>query len=166
MSEQSSQPPAVPKRAWYLKWWVWLVAAIVVIGGVGALINPAGEEAPSGVAQPTLSAPTEQSASDAPAHSAPLDLEAFLTESGVAFDSATLSGRKAVIYVPTATTNEQAQQIAHDAMLYICDHATQAGESSPAANRVEVSDDVSSYSPNYNAADHPSGFVTDEVCQG
>jgi hypothetical protein len=68
--------------------------------------------------------------------------------------------------VPTETTNEQAQQIANGAMLYICEHATQAGDSSPSANRVEVSDGVSPTSPDYNAADHPSGFAAQDVCEG
>lgn len=159
MSEQSPQPPAsAPRKAWYMKWWVWLVAAVVVIGGVGALVNPAGSDAPSGASQPTQDVPTESPTET------PLDLEAFLTESGVAFDSAELSAGKAWIYVPTATTNEQAQQIANDAMHYICDYATRAGDKYPAANRVEVGDGVSINTPGYKAADHPSGFATDEVC--
>ena len=167
MSEQSPQPPAsAPRKAWYMKWWVWLVAAAVVVGGVSAVINPSGDGNPPGASQPTQNVPAEPTASETPAQPAPLDLEAFLTGSGVAFDSARISARKAWIYVPTETTNEQAQQIANDAMLYICDHAAQAGDASPAANRAEVSDSVSIYSPDYNAADHPSGFATDEVCQG
>ena len=60
----------------------------------------------------------------------------------------------------------QAQQIAENAMLYLCDHATQAGDNFPAANRVEVSDSVSIHSEGYSAAEHPSGFATDDVCQG
>ncbi|WP_347756825.1 hypothetical protein [Agrococcus sp. ProA11] len=104
--------------------------------------------------------------SEPAAETAPLDLEAFLSESGVVFDSARFSGRKATIYVPTETTNEQAQRIAADAMLYICDHANQAGDGAPAANRVEVSDDVNRYSPGYDAADHPSGFATADICEG
>ena len=167
MSEQSPQPPAsAPRKAWYMKWWVWLIAAAVVVGGVNAVNNPSSDGDPSGAPQSTQDVPAQPTTSETPAQSAPLDLEAFLTRSGVAFDSARISARKAWIYVPTETTNEQAQQIANEAMLYICDHATQAGDSSPAANRVEVSDNVSIYAPNYNAAEHPSGFATDEVCQG
>lgn len=162
MSEQSPQPPAsAPKKAWYTKWWVWLIAAALVAGSISALINPNGDAKPSAAPQSTQTAPAET-----PPQPDPLDLERFLTESGVAFDSTSLSARKAYIYVPTETTNEQAQQIANDAMLYICDHATQSGDSSPAASRVEVSDGVSASTPGYSAAEHPSGFATEEVCKG
>lgn len=165
MSEQSPQSPtSASRKPWYMKWWVWAVAAAVVVGGVNAVINPTGDGGTSGVPQPTQTA--EPTASEIPASPAPLDLEAFLTESGVAFESARMFARKAVIYVPTETTNEQAQQIATDAMLYICDHAVRADDKFPAANRVEVSDDVSPASPDYDAADHPSGFANDEACQG
>jgi hypothetical protein len=167
MSEQSPQPPATaPRKAWYMKWWVWLVAAAIVVGGVNAVINPSGDENPSGASQPTQDVPAVPTASEIPAQAAPLDLNAFLTSSGVAFDSARISARKAWIYVPTETTDEEAQQIAHDAMHFICDDAKQAGDKFPAANRVEVSDSVSINSPNYNAADHPSGFATEEICEG
>lgn len=166
MSEQSHQRPAsAPRKAWYTKWWVWLVAAVVVVGGVGAVINPTSD-GNAGVSQPTQNVHLARTASGTPTELAPLDLEAFLTESGIAFESTRLSARKLMIYVTTETSNEQAQQIANDAMLYICDHATQAGDSSPAANRVEVSDGISVSSPNYNAADHPSGFATEEICEG
>ncbi len=164
MPEQPPQSSAAPKKAWYLKWWVWLIAAIVVIGGIGALINPEDGSSPSGAIKPTEPAPAEPS--ETPPQVAPLDLEAFLTESGIAFESAELSARKAYIYVPTETTNEQAQQIADDAMLYICNHAAQAGDSAPAANRVEVSDGVSPATPDYDVDEHPSGFATDDVCDG
>lgn len=167
MPEQSPQPSAsTPRKPWYMKWWAWLIAAAVVVGGVNAVINPSSDGSPSGTPQSTQDVPAEPATSETAAQPAPLDLEAFLTGSGVALDSAQISARKAGIYVPRETTNEQAQQIANEAMLYICDHATQAGDSSPAANRVEVSDNVSIYEPNYNAADHPSGFATDEICQG
>lgn len=37
--------PAVaqPKttKPWYMKWWVWLIAAVVILGGIGNLVNPA-----------------------------------------------------------------------------------------------------------------------------
>lgn len=152
-------PPSVsPKKPWYLRWWVWLIAAVVVVGVVSALLNPRGDGNAPGASQP--------SASETPAQPAPLDLEAFLTGSGVAFDSAQISASKAVIYVPTETSNQQAQQVADDAMRYICAYATEAGDKYPAANRVEVSDSVSIYTPGYNAADHPSGFATDEICRG
>lgn len=166
MSQQPSPPAAVPKKAWYLKWWVWLIAALLVIGGISALVNPNGDSNPLTVTEPTQATPTEPTVSETPAEVAPLDLEAFLAESGVAFDSAEISARKAYIYVPTETTNEQAQQIAEDAMLYLCDHAAQAGDNFPAANRVEVSDGVSPISSGYHAAEHPSGFATDDLCQG
>lgn len=166
MPEQSPQPSTAPNKAWYLKWWVWLIAVVVVIGGISAIVNPKGDGNSSGAAQPTQTAPTDPVASETPAEAAPLDLEAFLTESGVAFESAKISARKAYIYVPTETTNQQAQQIAENAMLYLCDHATQAGDNLPAANRVEVSDSVSIHSEGYSAAEHPSGFATDDVCQG
>jgi len=39
MSEQSSPPPAASKP-WYLKWWVWLIAAFLVAGGISAIVNP------------------------------------------------------------------------------------------------------------------------------
>lgn len=167
MPEQSPQPLAsATRKAWYLKWWIWLIGAAVVVGGVSAVINPPRTSQPTqSAAQPTQG-PAQPSTSEAPAQPTPLDLEAFLTKSDVAFDGATLSARKALIYVPTKTSNEKAQQIANDAMLYICDHATQVGDGFPAANRVEVSDNVSPFSPNYEAADHPSGFATDEVCAG
>jgi len=164
MSEQSSPPPAA-SNPWYLKWWVWLIAAFLVAGGISAIVNPNGTNTTPAVAEPTQDAPTESAVSETPAEVAPLDLEAFLTQSGVTFDSAEISARKAYIYVPTETTNEQAQQIANDAMLYLCDYATQAGDSFPAANRVEVSDGVSPVSEGYHAADHPSGFATDELCK-
>lgn len=167
MSEKPNRPPSsAPKKAWYMKWWVWVIAAVVVVGGVGAVINPTGDGPSSGAPEPTQNAPAAPTASGRPAQLEALDLHAFLTESGVAFESAAISAGKARIYVPTETTNEQAQQIANEAMLYICEHATQAGDSSPAANRVEVSDSVSVNSPDYDAADHPSGFATDDVCKG
>lgn len=164
MSEQSPQPSAAPTKAWHMKWWVWLIAALLITGSVSALINPSGDAGPSTAPEPTQTTPAEPTASEAPAVPAPLDLEAFLTESGVTFESAHFSARKALIYVPTEATNEQAQQIANDAMLYICDHAAQAGDKFPAANRVEVADGVSATTPGYSAAEHPSGFATEEVC--
>ncbi len=166
MSEQPSSPAVVPKKPWYLKWWVWLIAAFLVVGGISAIVNPNGDDNPPAAAEPTQKAATEPTASETPAEVAPLDLEAFLTESGVTFDSVSLSAGKAYIYVPTETTNEQAQQIAEEAMLYLCDHAAQAGDNFPAANRVEVSDGVSPLTSGYSAAEHPSGFVTGDVCEG
>lgn len=167
MSNKSSQPStSALRKAWYMRWWVWLIAVVLVAGGISALVNPSGDETFSGASEPMQTAPAEPTASAPPTQTAALDLEAFLTESGVAFDSAKLSARKAYVYLPTEATNEQAQQIANDTMLYICDHAAQAGDSFPAANRVEVSDGVSPVSPDYSAADHPSGFATDDVCQG
>jgi|GEM_PF-6971816 len=60
MTEQSPQPQAVtPKKPWYLKWWVWLIAAVVVIGGIGALINPEDTDIPAGEADPAQTAPVE-----------------------------------------------------------------------------------------------------------
>ncbi|OAN29007.1 hypothetical protein A4X17_05315 [Plantibacter sp. H53] len=130
-------------------------------------MDPSGGRSRSGTYQSTQSVlPATPTASETPAQVAPLDLEAFLTASGAEFESARLSARKAYIYVPTETTNEQAQMIATTAMLYICDHAVQAGEKFPVVNRVEVSDSVSPTSPDYNAAEHPSGFATDAVCAG
>ncbi|KXC06434.1 hypothetical protein [Microbacterium hominis] len=164
MSDQSQPPASATGKAWYLKWWVWLIAAAVVIGGIGALVNPEGNETSAPAPEPSQNTPPTEA--ETPTDVAPLDLEAFLTESGVAFESAEMSARKAYIYVPTETTNEQAQQIANDTMLHICDHAVQAGDSAPAANRVEVSDGVSPATPGYNANEHPSGFATDELCEG
>ena len=168
MSDQLPQPPvSAPRKAWYMKWWVWLIAAAVVFGGISAIINPPKTTQPAdSAAQPSQTIAAEPTASETPTASAPLDLESFLTTSGVAFKSARIDASKAWIYVPTETTSEQAQQIANNAMLYICDQAKQAGKSFPAANRVEVTDGVSVSSPGYKAADHPSGFVTDEVCKG
>ncbi|MCS3844783.1 hypothetical protein [Microbacterium sp. AK031] len=148
-----------------MKWWVWLIAALIAAGGISALINPSGDMDPSAASQPTQTDPTGPSTPLPAAESAPLDLEAFLNESGIAFESVSMSARKAVIYVPIETSNEQAQQIANDAMLYVCKHAAETGESAPAANRVEVSDGVSPASPDYDAAEHPSGFATEEVCK-
>lgn len=166
MSEQSPQTSApVQAKAWYMKWWVWVIAALLVAGSVSALMNPSGDADPSTAPDPMQTTPAEPTTSETPAESAPLDLEAFLNESGVTFESIRMSARKAVVQVPTATTNEQAQQIANDAMLYICDHATQSGDKFPAANRVEVTDGVSASTPGYIAAEHPSGFATEEVCK-
>lgn len=166
MSEQSPQPPAsAPKKAWYMKWWVWLIAAVLVIGSASALINPSNDAAPSATPQSTQTATATPTPSGDPAQLEPLDLEGFLTGSGVVFDSASMSAGKAYIYMPTATTNEQAQQIANETMQYVCDYATQAGDEFPAVNRVEVSDGVSANTPGYNTADHPSGFATEEVCE-
>lgn len=39
-----SEPTPVQQKTqkpWYMKWWVWLIAAILVIGGIGAIFNPA-----------------------------------------------------------------------------------------------------------------------------
>ncbi|MER7797617.1 hypothetical protein [Microbacterium sp. NPDC096154] len=166
MSQQPSPPAAAPKKAWYLKWWVCLIAAFLVAGGISAIVNPTGTGSPQTTAQPTQAAPAVSAASETPAEVAPLDLGAFLAESGVTFDSVSLSAGKAYIYVPTETTNELAQQIAEEAMLYLCDHAAQAGDNFPAANRVEVSDGVSPLTSGYSAAEHPSGFATDDVCRG
>lgn len=166
MSEQSSQPSAfAPRNPWYMKWWVWLIAAAVVFGGISAIINPPQKSQPTpGAVQPTPTVPSVPTASKTPAAPAPLDLESFLTTSGVTFKSARIGAAKAWIYVPTGTNSEQAQQIANGAMLYICDQAKKAGDGFPAANRVEVSDGVSISTPGYNAADHSSGFATDEIC--
>jgi hypothetical protein len=165
MSGQSRHQPAASKKAWYLKWWVWLIAALVVIGGIGALINPGGD----GTTEPTASTQTPSSdptPSETPTEVAPLDIEAFLTDTGVTFKSAKIAARKAYVYVPTETTNEQAQQIAEDTMTYVCAYAKSAGDKFPAVNRVEVSDGVSPVTKAYHAADHPSGFATDDTCQG
>ncbi|GAT74866.1 hypothetical protein MHM582_3374 [Microbacterium sp. HM58-2] len=167
MSDQSPPPAAAaPKKAWYLKWWVWAVAAALMVGGVGALTNQGGDVGAPGTPDARETAAAEPTASAEPTEIAPLDLTAFLTESGVTFENARISARKAYIYVPSATTNEQAQQIANTAMQYICDHAAKAGDEAPAANRVEVSDSVSPASPGYDAAKHPSGYATDELCEG
>lgn len=160
MADQS----APSSKPWYMKWWAWLIAGVLVIGGIGALVNPSGEQ-PTTAVQPTQTTPAEPAPSASAPAPAPLDLEAFLTESGIDFDSVSLSARKVYIYVPTETTNEQAQQIATDAMRYVCEHAEQAGDKHPAANRVEVSDSVSPNSAGYDAAEHPSGFATEDACE-
>ncbi len=68
MTEQSPQSPAVaPPKPWYMKWWVWLIAAVVVIGGIGALVNPEGIEAPAGEANAEQTAPAETQEATAPA---------------------------------------------------------------------------------------------------
>ncbi|MDN3310533.1 hypothetical protein QWJ90_06290 [Microbacterium oryzae] len=164
MSEQQPQSSAVQKKAWYLKWWVLLIAAFLIAGGIGAAVNPSGDVTPAAIAEPRQRDLTEPNVAETPAAVAPLDLEKFLTESGFTFDSVSMSAGKAYIYVPTETTNELAQKIGNDAMLYLCDHAAQAGDNFPAANRVEVSDGISPVSEGYHAVDHPSGFATDDIC--
>lgn len=160
MSEQSPQSPAsAPEKPWYMKWWVWAIAAVLVVGGINAVINPSQGNL-SGAPQPTQSVPAEPTASETPAQAAPLDLEAFLTGAGVAFDKVQMSPRKVLVYVPTETSREQAQQIANDAMLYMCAHAKQP------PGFVKVDDNVSIYTPNYHAADHPIAYAQDEICQG
>jgi hypothetical protein len=95
MSEQSLQPAAsAPKKAWYMRWWVWLIAAVLVVGGIGSLINPSSDADPSAAPQPQTES-AEPTASEPRAALAPLDLERFLTDSGLAFDSATMSAGKA-----------------------------------------------------------------------
>ncbi|WP_144880826.1 hypothetical protein [Microbacterium paraoxydans] len=65
MSEQSPQPPtSAPPKPWHMKWWVWLIAAALVVGGVSALINPNGGTTPSAAPQPTRPAPTESTPSE------------------------------------------------------------------------------------------------------
>lgn len=158
-------PPSVPKRAWYLRWWVWLIAVVVVAGGISAAVNPRGAtDSTPGVAQTNQTVSPLPLVSATPAVVAPLDLAGFLTKKGVSFDAARVSGQKALIYVPTKTTDKEAEQVARDAMTYICDYAKEAGDDLPVANRVEVSDSVSPFSPGYDAADHPSGFATDSIC--
>lgn len=67
MSEQSPQPQAsAPPKPWYMKWWVWLIAAALVVGGVSALINPNRGTTPSAAPQPTRSVPTESTPSETP----------------------------------------------------------------------------------------------------
>ena len=34
-----------PKKPWYLRWWVWVIAGVVVIGGIGQALT--GDEAPA-----------------------------------------------------------------------------------------------------------------------
>lgn len=48
------------KKPWYMKWWVWLIAAIVVIGGIGNLVNPAPKiEVPDLLGKPAAEATDE-----------------------------------------------------------------------------------------------------------
>jgi len=162
MADPRPQPAAESRKAWFRRWWVWLIAALVLVGGISNLINPPGDGGPAETASPSQGATVDPSPVGTPAQ---LDLVAFLTDSNIVFESAQLSARKAVVRVPTETTNEEAAQIAEDVMLHICDHAAQTGASAPAANRVEVSDSVSIYSEGYDAAAHSSGFATDAICQ-
>lgn len=68
MSEQSPQPPAsAPTKPWYQRWWVWVIAAALVVGGIGALIDPKGDTTPSAAPRPTQTAPAEPTPSAAPA---------------------------------------------------------------------------------------------------
>lgn len=56
MSETSSKPA----KPWYLKWWVWLVAAFVVAGGIGAIVNPPAQvEIPDVAGVPAVEATAE-----------------------------------------------------------------------------------------------------------
>lgn len=164
MSEQSPQAASAPEKPWYLRWRVWLIAVLIVVGGISAVLNPP-EPTPTPQSAANESIPADPNASQTPAEPAPLNLEAYLSDSGVVFDSVEITGRKAFIYVPSETTNEQAQRIADETMLHICEHAVEAGDSFLAANRVGVSDGVSPLTPGYVAADHPSGLATEEVCE-
>lgn len=68
MPEQSPQSPAAaPPKPWYLKWWVWLIAAVVVIGGIGALVNPEPSETPADEPDTEQAAPAEAEEATAPA---------------------------------------------------------------------------------------------------
>ncbi len=67
MTEQSPQnPAAAPPKPWYMKWWVWLIAAVVVIGGIDVLVNPEGIEAPVDEPDTAQTDPTETEESAAP----------------------------------------------------------------------------------------------------
>lgn len=167
MSEQSPQPAAtMPKKAWYMKWWVWLIAVVLVIGGIGALIDPSGTASTAGESTPintpiSTPEPAASETPDTPKYASRPELERFLTEAGVVFDDLQVSARKVVIYVPTETTREQAQQIANDAMLFLC-----ANTQSP-PGFVKTDDQVSIATPGYSAADHPITYAQEEdVCAG
>ena len=149
-------------KAWYLKWLVWLIVAAVVISGIGAFVNPKGSGDSALAPEPTQS--TTPTGADPPTEVAPLDLVAFLPELGIAVESVEMSARKAYIYLQTETTKEQAQQIAIDAMRYICDHAVQYGCSPSAASRMAISDGASPATPGYDVDECPFGFATDDVC--
>ncbi len=63
MSEHPPQSTAAtPKKAWYMKWWVWLIVAVVLIGLIGQAFG-AGKEKPGAAtitAKPSTPAVIEQ----------------------------------------------------------------------------------------------------------
>ncbi|GAA2910594.1 hypothetical protein JOD62_001691 [Microbacterium keratanolyticum] len=164
MSEQSQAQAPAPEKPWYMKWWVWLIAVVLVIGGIGALIDPSSTASPAGestpINTPIITPKPEPSASpDAPKYASRPELERFLAEAGVVFDDLQVSARTVVIYVPTETARDQAQQIANDAMLFLC-----ANTQSP-PGFVKTDDRVSIATPGYSAADHPITYAQGEdVC--
>ncbi len=161
MADHAQQSERKPAKAWYRRWWIWLLAAVVLIGGVGNLLDPGADSADPEAIEPAPGASLEPSPSGTA--QAP-DLARFLADAGIPFSDAEVLARKAIIFVPAETTNEQAAQIAEDAMLYFCGHATRAGESAPLVNRVEVTDGVSPMTPGYDAASHPAGFASEQLC--
>ncbi|MGO1467318.1 MAG: Ltp family lipoprotein [Microbacterium gubbeenense] len=51
-------PPVKPKKAWYKRWWVWVIAALVLIWAIGALTGGGDDNDPAASALETV-APTE-----------------------------------------------------------------------------------------------------------
>lgn len=43
MTDPAVAQPKTTKttKPWYMKWWVWLIAAVVILGAIGNLVNPA-----------------------------------------------------------------------------------------------------------------------------
>lgn len=62
MSEQAS----TAGKPWHMKWWVWLIAALVVIGGIGALVNPEAPETTASDPTPSVPSSPEPTESEAP----------------------------------------------------------------------------------------------------
>lgn len=156
-----SQQSSIASKPWYMKWWVWLIAAAVAIGGISALINPsgspAGQRTQSGVAAPAES-PTPIT-SDIPKYASRPELEQFLAESGVTYDDIQVSARKVLIYLPSETSRDDAQRIANEAMQYLCVNT----QSPP--GYVKTDDQVSPATPGYSAADHPITYAqAEDVC--
>lgn len=57
----SEQAPTKPTKPWYLKWWVWLIGAVLIIGVIG---NFAGGGGANEVAAPTPTPTVEPTAPD------------------------------------------------------------------------------------------------------
>lgn len=66
IAETAEQSNEKTKKPWFKKWWVWVIAAVVIIGGIGA-IGGDDEKAPVAAEQEAVEKPAEKVLEEEPA---------------------------------------------------------------------------------------------------